>query len=370
MQEMQHALATGLEHVSWDDIALLASIREFASLRQAARAFSVNASTLVRRVEKLEAALGTTILDRLPQGIQLNAAGLAVAEVAREMQRSFLRLQDVAQLDRSLEGRVKVAVTEGLGAFWLAPRLPAFAAANPKLLVEMEASMDLRNLLRNEADVAIQLKRPETPDVVASRLCHLHVHPFAALAYVEKHGLPSIDDRRARHRLVLQESEQLANAVIFDFLGRHRLEHEVAFVTNSSLAHLYAIEKGLGIGGLPTFAMAMGARLVPLDVGFHHSTEVWLSYRPAMRKVRRVSLVIDWLRQVFDPKRYPWFAPDFLHPAEVLRIVNTAMERRDIFDSKSIKDFIAGGADLATADFRRPRGRPRAVTSRQAASDA
>ncbi len=41
--------------------------------------------------------------------------------------------------------------------------------------------MDLRNLLRNEADVAIQLKKPENPDLVAVRLCHLHVYPFASL---------------------------------------------------------------------------------------------------------------------------------------------------------------------------------------------
>lgn len=356
---MQHGGMPGLERVSWDDIGLVAAIAEYGSLRQAAKAFGVNASTLVRRIEKLEAGLGTTILDRLPQGFQMNEAGRAIAEVAREMQKSFLRLQDVARLDQSAQGKVKVAVTEGLGAFWLAPRLPAFAAENPGIVVDMESSMDLRNLVRNEADVAIQLRKPENPDLVALRLCHLHAYPFASLAYIEKHGLPSLDDRRMRHRLVLQESEQLANEVIFEFLRRHRVEHEVAFVTNSSVAHLYAVEKGLGIGGLPTFAMAMGARLIPLDVGFSHSTEVWLSYRREFRKVKRVSVVIEWLRKAFDPKRYPWFAPAFTHPAELMAIVNTTMGRADVFDSKLIKDFVSGEGDSRIAGFRRPPGRPR-----------
>jgi len=350
--------ASGLAGVKWDDIDLIASIASFESLRQAARSFGVNPSTLVRRVEKLEAALGTTILDRLPQGAQLNEAGAAVADVARDMQRAFLRLQEVARLDRSATGRVKVAVTEGLGAFWLAPRLPAFAAANPGLLIDMESSMDFSNLQRNEADVAIQLRRPAAPDLVALRLCHLHVYPFASLGYIESRGLPSLDDRRSRHRLVLQESEQVANDVIFDYLRRHRIEHEVAFVTNSSVAHLYAVEKGLGIGGLPTFAMAMGARLIPIDVGFSHTTEVWISFRPEARKVKRIATVIDWLRQSFDGRRYPWFAPDFQHPADLMEIVNTTMGRRDIFDSRLIKDFISGDANSNIKEFKRKRGRP------------
>jgi len=356
---MQHFRSPGLENVSWDDIALVAAIGDYESLRQAAKGFGVNASTLVRRIEKLEAALGTTILDRLPQGFRMNEAGEAIADVAREMQRQFLRLQDVSRLDQGARGKVKIAVTEGLGAFWIAPRLPAFAAEQPEILVDLESSMDLRNLVRNEADVAIQLKKPDNPDLVAIRLCHLHVYPFASLGYIEKHGLPRLDDRNARHRLVLQESEQVTNEVIFDALQRHKLDRNIAFVTNSSVAHLYAIEKGLGIGGLPTFAMAMGARLIPLDLGIHHSMEIWVSYRREMRKVKRVSLVIDWLRQAFDPKRYPWFAPGFLHPAEVMAIVNGEMGRPDLFDSPLIKDFIAGESISSIADFKRPVGRPR-----------
>ncbi len=337
---MQQSQLLGLDRVSWDDIGLVAALAEFDSLRQASKAFGINASTLVRRIERLEAGLGTTILDRLPQGAQLNAAGRAIAEVARDMKSHFMRLQDVARLDHSAQGKVRVAVTEGLGTFCLAPQLPAFAAAHPEILFDMESSMDLRNLLRNEADIAIQLRRPDNPEVVAMRLCHLHIYPFASLSYVEAHGLPTLAADR-RHRLVLQESEQIANEVIFAFLAEHGVRYDIAFLTNSSVAHLYAIEKGLGIGGLPTFAMAMGAPLLPLDLGFSHSTEVWISYRPEMRKVKRVSLVIDWLRQAFDPKRQPWFAPGFIHPAELVEQVDASDRRPEIFDSRLIRNHLS-----------------------------
>ena len=32
---------------------------------------------------------------------------------------------------------------------------------------------------------------------------------------------------------------------------------------------------------------------------------------------RRVAIFIDWLRTLFDPKRYPWFGDEFIHPREI-----------------------------------------------------
>ncbi len=88
--------------------------------------------------------------------------------------------------------------------------------------------------------------------------------------------------------------------------------------------------------------------------------EVWVSYRSEMCKVKRVSLVIDyWLRQAFDPKRYPWFAPTFMHPADVMEIVNTTMGRPDLFDSPLIKNFISSDGISPVVEFKRPPGRPR-----------
>ncbi len=359
----QHPGLPGLENVSWDDIGLIAAIADFSSLRQAAKSLDLNVSTLVRHVERLEKSLGTTIVDRLPQGFQLNAAGQIIAGIAKDMQRHFLRLQDVAGSDLHAQGQVRIAITEGLGTFWIAPRLPQFAQDNPDILINMDCSMELRNLLRNEADIAIQFRKPDNPDLVVSKLCTLHIYPFASLRYIEKHGLPSLGDRAARHQIVFQESEQLANDAITAFLGKNRIDRNISFITNSSIAHLYAIESGLGIGGLPSFALAMGARLVPIDVDFHHSVEIWISYRKEMRRIKRMSVVIDWLRQIFNPHRFPWFSPNFMHPADVLKTVMNTMNRHDIFDSRFISNFIEIKESVSIGNFRRNVGRPRNNTS-------
>jgi DNA-binding transcriptional LysR family regulator len=364
---MQHASLrqaplAELSRVSWNDIGLIASIAAFGSLRQAAQALKINASTLVRHVDRLEDSLGAAIVDRLPQGFALNATGLAIAEIGRDMERHFLRLQALAGLDKQAKGEVKIAITEGLGAFWVSPKLPQFAVENPEIVIHLSSSMEIRNLLQNEADIAIQFRKPDNPDLIATKLCNLHVYPFASMAYLEKHGLPSLADGRQKHRIVIQESEQITNGVIHDFMRRHRLEEDVSFITNSSISHLYAIERGLGIGGLPTFAMAMGARLVPVDVDFHHSLDVWISYRREKRKIARISAVIDWLRQIFNPQRYPWFGPQFMHPSQIMEVLNQTLDRPDIFDSRVIKDFLASKGNLPAHEFRRKVGRPKKVS--------
>jgi len=43
-----------------------------------------------------------------------------------------------------------------------------------------------------------------------------------------------------------------------------------------------------------------------------------MTYHPDARTLRRVSLFMDWLKTLFDSKRYPWFGDKFIHPRDLL----------------------------------------------------
>jgi hypothetical protein len=64
--------------------------------------------------------------------------------------------------------------------------------------------------------------------------------------------------------------------------------------------------------------MALGTDLIPVDIGVRHQLDIWMTYHPDARSVRRVSVFIDWLRSLFDAKRYPWFGDEFIHPRELI----------------------------------------------------
>jgi hypothetical protein len=100
-------------------------------------------------------------------------------------------------------------------------------------------------------------------------------------------------------------------------LGLPDVEGMVVVRTNASAAHFYAVELGLGIGALATYALALGADLIPVDMGGRHQVDIWMTYHPDIRSVRRVAAFIDWLRTIFDAKRYPWFGNEFIHPNDL-----------------------------------------------------
>ncbi len=44
--------------------------------------------------------------------------------------------------------------------------------------------------------------------------------------------------------------------------------------------------------------------------------DVWLTYHPDVARIPRVRHVIDWVVDSFDPRRFPWFRDEFIHPRE------------------------------------------------------
>ncbi len=224
-----------------------------------------------------------------------------------------------------VRGHVRVAITEGLGTYWVLPRLLDFQKANRRLTFELQATMEHTDIGRLEADMSVQFLRPERPDLISVRLGHLHIYPFASLGYRELYGLPSSLEEAKRHRFIQQVSPLLAPGIYERALGVETLEGIVGVATNSSSAVLYAVERDAGIGFLPTYALSLGAKLIPLDIGVSNSLEIWLTYHPDLRNSSRHMVVVDWLRRIFDPQRFPCFAEKFIHPNDLVGMMsNTA----------------------------------------------
>lgn len=306
-----------LDRISWDDLKLFVTVARTLSFRKAATTTRTSSSTVVRRIERLEAELGLRLFDRLPDGVALTAEGQAIFAVAHDMERASFSLRAYLDQDVTTRGVVRCAVTEGLGTFWILPHLADFTRANPFTIVDLRCSMESSDVLRMEADLAIQLIRPDRPDLKIVRLGRMHIYPFASKRYADTFGLPTTLEDMKRHRLIDQNGPQLDEGAMQRVLGLDNVEGIVALRTNASTAHFYAIEQGIGIGGLPTYALALGADVIPVDIGIKYQTDIWLTYHPDARSVKRIALFIDWARSLFDPKLYPWFRDEFIHPNEL-----------------------------------------------------
>ena len=75
------------------------------------------------------------------------------------------------------------------------------------------------------------------------------------------------------------------------------------------------------MGFLPTSSVALGTPLVAVDLGVHHHADLWLTYHKEFRNSDRHKIVIDWLKKIFDPKNYPCFRDEFIHPNDLVPLM-------------------------------------------------
>jgi DNA-binding transcriptional LysR family regulator len=314
--------------VSWDDLRIFLSCSENSSFRAASKELRLNSATVVRRIDRLEQAMGVRLFYRLAEGVQLTDDGNRIAKDARDMQRASFNIARKSQIHgNSLRGVVRIAVTEGIGTYWLLPRLLSFQQANRLLTIEMISTMTYSDVGKLESDISINFTRPESPDLIAVRLGYLHIHGFASVNYIQKYGFPRDVSELSGHRIIQQSAPLLDESAYARQIGVESVEGIVGFRTNSSAAVLYAIERDAGIGFLPTYASVLGERLVPIDIGgARYRLEIWMTYHPNLRGSPRHMTVVDWLRRVFDYRRFPCFGEEFVHPSELVQQMREAKE--------------------------------------------
>jgi DNA-binding transcriptional LysR family regulator len=305
--------------LDWDSIRIYLEVARHGSFRSAAEQLGLSINLLRRRIDELEHHLGATLLTRHVDGVRMTFEGqhiLAAAEKMEAASYGIIRARDRALPE--VAGEVKLAVTEGIGTFWLAPRLVAFQRAHPQLLVDLSCAMRSADVLRLEADAAVQLTKPTAPDLKVVKLGRLHSMPFASPSYIETYGLPTTREDFLNHRVVMQFADQTSTRELLEqtFPGVPQAGF-VAMRTNVSTAHVWAVAKGAGIGWVPTYVHAIGGLMVPIDVNIRFQFDIWLTYHPDAGRIPRVRRMIDWIIASFDPREFPWFRDEFIHPKDL-----------------------------------------------------
>ncbi len=323
-----------LDRLAWDNLRLLLALADAGSFRSAATLAGVALNTLRAKVDRLELQFGTPLLVRSVEGVRLTQEGYELVAIARQMQtlgRSAKRVQRPMASRSSCD--VRITVTEGIGTFWLMPRLVEFRGEQSNIRLELNCDMSPTEVLFRDTDVAIQLTRPASPGMVVERLAFVHVMPFAAESYLTRHGTPKCIADAGKHQLVWQIADQIATDLLVQHIDPSAAGPVIAVQTNTSSAHYLAVTRGAGIGFLPTYARALSASPLPLEIGIQFRREIYLVHHPDAARNADVRATLDWLRNAFDGARYPWFAEDFVHPDAFDAMLSPA--DRKLFDGFS-----------------------------------
>jgi DNA-binding transcriptional LysR family regulator len=321
-QETEHEGLTNLAAPDWDNIRIFLAVARAGSFRTAAQKLGMTGHAIGHRVSQLERQLNAVLFTRHRDGVRLTEDGQKLLSSALAMEEASLAIiRGRGTVAQPFHGEVRVAATEGLGTFWLTPRLIEFVRAHPKILVDLHCSMQRPDelVLRARADLAIQIEQPVPRELVMRKIGRMHVVLCASREYLKTYGPPSsLRDMADNHRLVMQYANQgRANEHYAAMFDNHPHIGFMAMRTDVSTAMYAAVLAGLALGWLPTYYFGMGTQVIPLDIGPRVHFDIWLSYHPDTGKLARVRRMIDWTIDAFNPQNNPWFRDEFVDPKEI-----------------------------------------------------
>ena len=301
----------------WDDLRVFHAIVASGSMSKAAQRLGVGQPTVSRRLEALETRIGARLVTRGAEGVELTDVGERIWTFVQTMQSSASDIERVAhQADKADAGKVRIAAPDGIAGYWLARHLAGFVEANPRIKLELMTRGQGESAAEDDADIVLQLSESKRMSMVAHELATLHYVPFTSRAYLDTYGAPGGLADVLNHRLGdlvnyrRQQTHWPSEASAIKQMMKPSL------TTDSSAALIEGVRCGALIAMLPTYASAVAPELIHLDLDLEVPITLWLVYHPDQRRVTRVRKTLDWLREIFDTSRYPWFRKDYVSPSD------------------------------------------------------
>jgi DNA-binding transcriptional LysR family regulator len=283
--------------MDWNDLRYVLMLSRASTLAAAARRLNVNQTTVARRLDAVQRALGARLFERVDGAFHPTKAGeAAIAHAARVEQDVADLERGVRNVDHEVAGSVRLTAVPVLINRLVVPALPELQARHSGLQLDLVADSRNASLTRREADVALRLARPEAGrSVLARRLGQLDYAVYGA-----RDGSPS----QLPWITYEEGSAHLPQARWIEMASRG--EAMAPLSVNDAEALFQAVSAGLGKSLLPCF-VADGATGLRRLSGAKPvlSREVWLLTHAELRRQARIVAVVDWLGDLVKRRLRP-----------------------------------------------------------------
>jgi len=289
--------------VDLNDIALFVQVVRCGSFAEAARRQGVPANTVSRRIQQLEARLGTRLMQRSTRKLTLTSAGQAFHERCAGAVDGLVEAgQEVMTGGQEPSGLVRVAAPADFFDHFPMDWVVEFLAAHPLVRVDFVLSDARADLIADQIDVAFRGGAPVDSGYVGRQLLRPMSDGLAASpAYIAAHGAPATLQDLADHDCVIPSHP--SGHATWRLRGPDDANEEVQvmgrFSGNTAQARRRATIAGLGIALLPPGLARLDMKaglLVPVLPQYTHSNNgVTLLYPSRRHQPLAVSAFIDMM---------------------------------------------------------------------------
>ena len=239
-----------------NDVAIFVQVVRCGIFAEAARRLGVPPNTLSRRVQQLEAQLGTRLMQRSTRHLTLTSAGQVFLERCSGAVEGLMDAgEELQAVNQEPSGLVRVAAPADFFDFFAMEWLTEFLAAHPKVRVDFVLSDGRADLIADRIDVALRGGILEDSSLFARKVLDAGNDGLVASpAYVARQGVPdTLQDLAGHDCLVFGHPSGKAT---WRVTGPDGAQAEVQvsgrFSGNTAQALRKAALAGLGIALLPS----------------------------------------------------------------------------------------------------------------------
>jgi LysR family transcriptional regulator for bpeEF and oprC len=284
-------------------MALFVRVVETGGIARAAESLRIPKATATTLIQRLEASLGTKLLNRTTRRVSVTPDGAAYYTRAAAILAEVKEAEEaLAQRSAAPHGRVRVDAPTLVARSVIVPALPGFFARYPEIELALACNERHFDLVAEGIDCALWIGEVDDPNLVARRVGFLYFVTCAAPSYISAHGSPAHPSELARHRCINHFSPSSGATVEWVF-SKDGERVQAVFPGNLALedenSYVSAAEAGLGIAQMPAFvvkdAMEHGTLDLILPDWLPEPSPLHVVYPQSRHLSRRVRVFVDWL---------------------------------------------------------------------------
>ena len=287
-------------------IKYFVKVAETGSFTQAAKHFSVPASSLSRRVADLEQSLGATLLKRSTRVVKLTEIGrkyyCQVAEILRQLE---LSCETVRSYQTEPTGVLRISAMVGFGEQILLPLLDEFSQLYPQVVLDIQLSDELSTIGRDDVDLLIRGGYAPNERVIAIELMDNAFIAAAAPDYLSAMGVPTSALQLREHKGLYFRTPTGPTPWLCEIAGQwHDVSAPPVAMGNSGTWLLAKAVKGEGIIMLPRWVLRpylQRGELTELAISSSLSISqnshlaIFLLYQKQRYHVPKIKAAVDFL---------------------------------------------------------------------------
>lgn len=280
---------------NWDNLRYYLEVARTGAVSTAAKQLQVSHATVLRRIDQLEQSLGVKLFKRLQSGYTLSDSGHALWPQALAIETQNLALErQFKGRDKQLSGSIRITQPEN-HIIDLYNLYAQFTQQYPNIKLEIFPSSTVKNLNRQEADVAIRFT--DSPDelLVGRKIGRISFGTYASQTYLQHFKTPpspaDIDWVLWSSPTLKQHNDRQVNR-----LKRYCNSPKVIMRAESVSDIISAVRAGMGAGVISHVSAKNYPDLVCLEYqDLAPNPELWLLTHRDLREVARIKCFMRFM---------------------------------------------------------------------------